>query len=322
MRTLLLSNHYEGMPLEILRRAVGDSFALEVLDETSRDELRERMRTADYLLVSGRMHIDSDVLEGARRLRMVQRTGVGLDNMDLAYLRQRGIPLYVNRGVNAASVAEHAVYLMLAALRRGYYVNRRMREGVWQKQQTGLTTHELNGKTVGIVGMGNIGTRVCRMLSAFDVSIVYHSVPRLSREEELRLGAAFLELDELLAMSDIVSLHCPADPSGTALMTRERIQKMRPGAVLVNTARGSLVDMDALVDALEEGALSAAGIDVYDMEPLPADSRILGCDDAVLSPHIAGVTYEAFTRMMEGAVANIRAFDQGNLAAIEDRRVV
>lgn len=322
MRKLLLSNHYEGLPLGILQNAVNDSFCLEVLDQTFKQELMERINDADYLLVSGRMRIDEQVLEHAGRLRMVQRTGVGLDNMDLDALRRRGIPLYVNQGVNAASVAEYAVYLMLAALRRAFFVNSRMRQGVWAKQQTGLTTHELRGKTVGIVGMGSIGTRVCRLLKGFDVRVVYNSVPQVSPVMEQELGATFCELEELLGISDIVSLHCPALPDGRPLLTRELIQKMKPGAVLVNTARGSLVDMDALADALEDGRLLGAGIDVYDVEPVPASSRILQSQEAILSPHIAGVTYEAFFGMMQGALNNIRAFDAGDLDSIQDKRVV
>lgn len=321
MPTLLLSNHYEGAPLEILSGVVGDSFDLVVLDSLSTDELKDKIAEADYLLVSGRMMVGADVLSCAKRLRMIQRTGVGLDNMDLDYMREHDIPLYVNQGVNATSVAEHAVYLILAALRRSHYVNSRIRAGIWAKQQTGLTTHELYGKTVGVVGAGSIGTKVCRMLSAFDVKLIYTSVPRLDEEQEQALGLSYRTLPELLREADVVSLHCPAQPGGP-LLTRELIETMKPGSILVNTARGGLVDMDALVDALEGGRLAGAGIDVYDAEPVPATARILQCEDAVLSPHIAGVTYEAFERMMTQAVDNIRAFDRGDLASIEDKRLV
>lgn len=321
MPTLLLTNHYEGTPLQILTEVVGEDFDLIVLDSLSADELKAKIATADYLLVSGRMKVSAEVLSCARQLRMVQRTGVGLDNMDLDYMRAQGIPLYVNRGVNATSVAEHAVYLILATLRRSYYVNKRIRAGIWAKQQTGLTTHELCGKTVGVVGTGSIGMRVCRMLSAFDVRLVYTSVPRLDEAVERELGLEYRALPELLGEADVVTLHCPAQPDGP-LLTRELIEGMKPGAILVNTARGSLVDMEALVDALEGGRLGGAGIDVFDAEPISPEARILQCDDAVLSPHVAGVTYEAFRSMMSGAVANIRAFDRGDLESIADKRLV
>ena len=137
MSKILLSNHYEGTPLAILEGAADGDFELEVLDALDVDELKRRIVDADYLLVSGRMRITGDVLACARQLKMIQRTGVGLDNMDLEGIRTRGIPLYVNQGVNATSVAEYTVYLMLAALRRSFAVNRQIRDGVWKKQETG-----------------------------------------------------------------------------------------------------------------------------------------------------------------------------------------
>lgn len=319
MRKLLLSNHYEGMPLSILQEAIDNRLCLEVLDALDVDELKRRIVDADYLLVSGRMRIDGAVLERAERLRMIQRTGVGLDNMDLDYLRDHGIPLYVNQGVNAPSVAEHAVYLMLAALRRSYAVNRQMRKGIWTKQQTGLTTHTLEGKTVGIVGMGNIGSRVARLLSGFGATLLYYSVPQLTSAEEDALGVRHLPLDDLLRTCDIVTLHCPASENGP-MLTRTRIGSMKEGAILVNTARGNLVDLDAVEDALDTGKLSAVGLDVFDVEPLVGRQRLLDHRDAIMSPHIAGVTYEAFYAMMSGAVENIVRFDHGDYEAIAASR--
>lgn len=319
MKKILLSNHYEGAPLEILEEVVGGDFELVVLDELSADELKAKIADADYLLVSGRLKVSGEVLACARNLKMIQRTGVGLDNMDLASIEAQGIPLYVNQGVNSTSVAEHTLYLMLAALRRSFFVNRQIRNGVWKKQETGLTTHELHGKTVGIIGMGNIGQRVVRLLAPFGVRVLYFSIPRLSPEEEEALGVEFRPFEDVLKAADIVSLHCPATGDGP-MIGRAELQAMKDGAIVVNTARGGLVDMEALADALKSGKLSAAGIDVYDVEPVPADHPILGCADAVLSPHTAGVTYEAFKSMMDAAVGNIRLFDCGDLEAIGESR--
>ena len=319
MGKIVLSNHYEGAPLAILQQAVAGDFELEVLDELSADELRERIADADYLLASGRMRIDGETLGCARKLKMIQRTGVGLDSLDLDYIKEQGIPLYVNQGVNSTSVAEHALYLILAALRRSYFVNRQIRSGVWKKQETGLTTHELAGKTVGVIGMGNIGRKVARRLAAFDTCILYYDAFRLKPEDEAALGVEFCSMEQLIETADIVTLHCPASPDGP-LIGADEIARMKNGAIIVNTARGSLVDMAALVDALECGKLSAAGIDVFDAEPIPADHPILACENAVLSPHIGGVTYEAFASMMEGAVDNMRTFERGDLEAIAPSR--
>lgn len=319
MGKILLSNHYEGAPLAILKQAIAGDFELEVLDALSVDELRERIADADYLLVSGRMRIDGETLACARKLKMIQRTGVGLDSLDLDCIKERGIPLYVNQGVNSTSVAEHALYLILAALRRSYFVNRQIRSGIWKKQETGLTTHELAGKTVGVVGMGNIGRKVARRVAAFDARILYYDAYRLNPEDEAALGVEFCSMGDLLAHADVVTLHCPANGDGPLIGASE-LARMRDGAIIINTARGSLVDMDALVAALNSGKLAAAGIDVFDSEPIAADHPILACDNAVLSPHIGGVTYEAFASMMEGAVGNMRAFERGDLAAIASSR--
>lgn len=318
MKTIQLSNHYEGEALRILQEAVAGDFELRVLERLDVEELKSKAADADYLLVSGRMKISAEVLGCAGKLRMIQRTGVGLDNMDLDCIRARGIPLYVNQGVNSTSVAEYTVYLMLAALRRSFAVNSQIRAGVWRKQATGLTTHELCGKTVGIVGMGNIGTKVARMLSAFDVKVRYFSVPRLPAEDEARMAVEFCSFEELLETVDILTFHCPAGDG--PMLGQAQIEQMRDGAIVVNTARGGLIDMQALVGALESGKLSAAGIDVYDEEPISAGHGILACENAVLSPHIAGVTYEAFRSMMGNAIDNIRRFDAGALDEIAPRR--
>ena len=319
MAKILLSNHYEGAPLEILREAVAGDFDLEVLDELSTDELQARIVDADYLLASGRQRIDDETLACAKQLKMIQRTGVGLDSLDLDAIRACGIPLYVNAGVNSTSVAEHAVFLMLAALRRAYFVNQQIRSGVWKKQATGLTTHEFCGKTVGIVGAGNIGRKVARRVAAFDARILYYDMYRMAPEDEAALSAEYCEMDELIERADIITLHCPASDGGP-LIGREQIARMKDGAILVNTARGSLIDMEALVEALGSGKLAGAGIDVFDIEPIPADHPLLACDNAVLSPHIGGVTREAFLAMMKGAVDNMRAFERGDLEAIESSR--
>ena len=317
MKTLLLTNHYEGLPLEILTGAVQNRFRLQVLDAISQEELISRVGDADYLLVSGNLKIDKTVLDNALKVKMIQRTGVGLDVFDLNELKKRNIPLYVNAGVNSTSVAEHAIMMMLSVLRRTAAVDRQIRSGIWKKQQTGLSTHELAGKTVGIIGMGNIGKKVARMLMGFDVKILYFDQYRLSAEEESQYCVQYCSLDELLAQSDIVTLHCGYDPKSGALLTAEKISEMKRGSIIVNTARGKLVDTTALCEALDSGHIAGAGIDTYEDEPIRQDNPLFAYNmNTILSPHIAGVTYEAFERMMNKALSNIIAFDEGRLDEI------
>lgn len=319
-KTLLLSNHYEGTPLDILRKAVFDRFHLLVLTQADQNELYERIGEADYLLVSGRLKIDKEAIRRAANLKMIQRTGVGLDNLDLDCLKKHGIPLYVNRGVNAVSVAEHTVMLMLSTLKRSYQVNLQMRKGIWKKQATGLTTHELSGRTIGIIGMGSIGQALARMLKGFDVNIFYYDVVRMDEGLEKQLGVTWAEFSEVLAKADILSLHCGYDKKAGALITEKELALMPQGSILINTARGKLVKEEALIKALETGHLSACGIDTYETEPPTGISALAAFDQALLSPHIAGVSYEAFSRMMNQAVSNISCFDEGKLEVIKESR--
>lgn len=318
--TILLTNHYEGKPLKILENAVGGRFNLLILDRAVQEELYEKIPLADYLLVSGRLSIDERLIRSAKRLRMIQRTGVGLDNLDLAFIKSCGIPLYVNAGVNAISVAEHALMLMLSTIKKSYLVNCQMRQGIWKKQETGLSTHELTGKTVGLIGMGSIGKLVAKLLSGFDVRILYYDRVRLEPELEGQLRVTFAEFYDVLERADIISLHASYDPKSGYLIAENEFNHMKQGSVLINTARGKLVKEEALIEALRTGKLSACGIDTFETEPPSGLSPLTAYNQALLSPHIAGVSYEAFSRMMGQAIDNISLFHAGDLEAIKESK--
>ena len=321
-KVILLTNHYERIAFNILKNAVRDDFDLKILPEATRDALLNQVEEADYLLVSGRLSIDEEVISKATNVKMIQRTGVGLDNIDLKCLEENGIPLYVNSGVNSESVAEYAVMLMLATIKRNYQVNTQIRNGVWRKQPTGLITETISGKTVGIVGMGNIGKKVACMLSGFDIRLVYYDINKLDAEDEEKYGILYVPFEEMLGTADIVTLHCPYDSSKGILFGNDEFSKMKDGAVIVNTARGRLIDQEALVKALETGKISACGIDTFEDEPIGKDCPLLKYEQALLSPHIAGLSYDAFDKMMNLGIENIRAFDRGDLVSIEKNKVV
>ena len=197
-----------------------------------------------------------------------------------------------------------------------------MRDGIWKKQDTGLKTHEIFGRTIGLIGMGHIGKLTAQRLSAFGVKIIYYDRIRLSPEEERSLGVSYLDQEALLRQADILSLHCGLNKDNEYLINRKSIALMKDGAVLVNTARGRLVCEDDLADALASGKISACGIDTFEEEPPKSISRLAAFDQALLSPHIGGVSYEAFSRMMEKAVYNISMYDQGRLEEIEGNRII
>ncbi|MBR5420267.1 MAG: 2-hydroxyacid dehydrogenase [Lachnospiraceae bacterium] len=318
MKKVLLSNRYEGELRAILMQANDGRFDLEMLPEVSREAFHELAHDADYIISSGKLGIDEELLKNAPKLKMIQRTGVGVDRIDLDAMKRYGIPLYVNRGVNAVSVAEYTLMLILAALKRHRLVDAHMRAGAWDKTAEGVKTRELAGRTVGLIGMGKIGSAVARMLSGFDTDVIYTCPHRKSAEEEERFSIRYTDLDTLLAQSDIVSLHCPYDKDKGCMIGERELALMKDGAVLVNTARGRLVDEAALIRALENGKLSACGMDTFAEEPLPKDSVLRSVDRLLLSPHIAGLSYESYERMLFGAFRNIALFDEGKTDVIAD----
>ena len=322
MKKILFTNRYTGTPLEIVKGVVPKEFCIEMLAEPTVECFAKSVVDADYILAGGRVRLDDAILNNAKKLRMVQRSGVGLDSIDLEALRRHEIPLYVNQGINSQSVAEHALLLMLASLRRLPIIHRNTVSGIWKKQEQGVQTSELHGKTIGLIGMGNIARRLSALLRAFGVRIIYYDPFRLDDKMEQELTVEFKELDTLLSESDIVSLHCALTDADKGMMNTETIAKMKPGAILINTARGGLVDAKALYAALAEGRLSFAGIDVHENEPIPEDYPLKSLPNVILTPHIAGVTSDSFRRMMTEAMRNIMLFDQGRLAEIEHCRYI
>ena len=316
---ILLTNHYEGKPAEIIKSAVPDGFELEMLESVSQQELEGKVKEADYLLVSGRLKINRTVLGNAQNIKMIQRTGVGLDSIDLEYIRNHDVPFYVNKGVNAQSVAEHTILLMLASLRNLVEINENTKRGIWKKQAQGVCTHELCGKTVGLIGMGAIGRKVAGMLKAFGAEVLYNDVSKMKQEDEDALGIKFSTREEIIEKSDIISLHCPLTDDTRHMINDRAVNKMKNGVILINTARGGLIDEAALINGIKNGKIAGAGIDVYEKEPVD-NSEVLNLQNVITTPHIGGVTYDSFYQMMYQAMRNIEMFDKGQLQEIEQSR--
>lgn len=323
MKRILHTARYTGIPWKILQSVVPDGFEVKTLDELSYDCLIKSAVDADYLLVSGRLPIDEGVLSSARHLKMIQRTGVGTEMLDVEAIKRHGIPVYVNAGVNAQSVAEHTLTLMLACLKRLPQINQQTHQGVWKKQLVGVTTRELKGKTVALVGMGNIGRLVAGMLQPFGAKVIYTDVVRQPEETEKRLGLTYYDsFEAMLPEADILSFHCPLVKENTEILNQCTLAMMKKGAIVVNTARGKLINPDDLYDALKSEKLSAAALDTHYEEPLKENYKLAELDNVILTPHIGGLSYEAFHQMMADAVENIIAFEDGGLADIESKRIL
>lgn len=322
MAKILHTARYTGTPWEILKSVVPDGFTVETLEEPTYECLLRQCTDADFLLVSGRLPIDEGVLSAAKQLKMIQRTGVGTEMLDLDAIKRHGIPVYVNKGVNARSVAEYTLTLMLCCLKNIPQVDKQVKSGVWKKQQTGVSCNELYGKTVGLVGMGAIGKLVATYLKAFGAKVLYTDLYRLSEKQEAELSLSYFpNFDELLPQVDILSFHCPLTSENKEMFNAVAISKMNAGAIVVNTARGKLIDEQALYNALKAGKLRMAALDVHYEEPIRQDSPLKSLDNIILTPHIGGLSYETFYEMMKGAVQNMAVFESGYKQSIEEKRL-
>jgi phosphoglycerate dehydrogenase-like enzyme len=321
MPKILLTNHYDGKPFSIINAEIPLGFTLMMLDRVDKKDLLDKIKYADYLLVSGRLPIDKDILNEAVNLKMIQRTGVGIDTLDKEMIKEKGIPVYINSGVNAHSVAEHTIMLMLATLRNLTTIDANIRTGVWDKQTTGLTCNELFGRSVGLIGMGNIGKLVAKILVGFEVNLYYSDVERLSINDEEALQLKWCTVKELLEKVDIISLHCPLNDETNKMIGQKEFLSIKPGAIIINTARGGLIDEGALIAALKNGRIKGAGLDVFEKEPIMRENPLLLHRNVILTPHIGGVTNDAFHRMMAGAMRNIRLFAEGNIELLESNRL-
>ena len=322
MPKILHTYRYTGQPWEILKSVVPSTFTVETLQEPTYECLLRQCVDADYLLVSGRLPIDEGVLSVAGNLKMIQRTGVGTEMLDLEAIRRHGIPVYVNQGVNSRSVAEHTLTLILACLKRLTSIDRQVRNGVWKKQETGTSTRELYDKTVGLVGMGAIGRQVAAYLNVFGAKVFYTDIFRQTDEVEKALGITFVPTFEaLLPQVDILSFHCPLTDSNREMLNGKTIDLMKPDAIVINTARGKLIDENALYKALENGRIAYAGLDVHYEEPMANDDPFKRLDNVILTPHIAGLSFETFRSMMSDAVGNILLFQKGNIQLLESKKL-
>lgn len=269
---------------------------------------------AEFLLAAAGPAVDARLIKRAPKLRLIQIPGHGFDHVNLEDAAAAGVPVatVASSGAEAHTVAEMAILLAGAASRRILEGDRFLREGSWGNLvmlQRGI--FELAGKTIGLVGLGRIGREVAKRARAFDMRVIYHDVVRPDPAAERDLGVEYRDLDALLGEADVVSLHTPLTPETTGLIGERALSLMKPSAVLVNTARGPLVDAGALARALRERRIRAAAIDVFDPEPPARDNPLLGLEEVVLSPHMAGVTAESIMRILAAALENCRRAARG-----------
>jgi phosphoglycerate dehydrogenase-like enzyme len=295
-----------GSPAEGLLRTLGDVTVYTERGAEQETELVRRIGAAD-IVVSLRAYtrFSESALTACPSLQMISIWGTGTDNVDLAACRGRGVAVAHTPGVNANAVAEHTMALMLAVTRRIPSLDRDVRGGKWPR---GLLV-QLEGKTLGIVGLGAIGRRVAALAAPFGARLLA-ATWGVDAGRAAAVGARHVPIETLLQESDIVSLHLRLGAETEAVINRERLALMKPGAFLVNTARGRLVDREALVDALRHGRLAGAALDVFHEEPIAASDPLLTLPNVILTPHNAGMTQEVIDVGLLQTVENVRRFLQ------------
>jgi lactate dehydrogenase-like 2-hydroxyacid dehydrogenase len=274
-----------------------------------RDELLRRVQGCDGLLTLLTDRVDAELLDRAGpQLKVVSNFAVGFDNVDIAECTRRGIPVGNTPGVLTETTADLAWALLMAAARRVVEGADYVRAGRWKTWGPMLLMGpDVHGATIGIVGFGRIGQAVARRAAGFGMRILYHDPVRLPADVTEPLGAEYAELDDLLAQADFVSLHVNLTDETRGLINADRLARMKPTAVLVNTARGPVVEPRALERALRDGAIAAAGLDVTDPEPIPADDPLVALPNCVIVPHIASASPATRGKMAEMAAANLLA---------------
>ena len=293
---------------DLRRLAAHAEVVLHTTRAADRAELFHRLAAAEAIInVRAYTLLDDEALAAAPRLRLISILGTGTDNVDLAAARRRGITVTNTPGVGAPSVAELTIGLILATTRAIPLSDRRVRAGQWQH----VEGPELDGKTLGLLGLGAIGSYVARLGRAFGLRVIAWSVHH-DRQRAEQLGVELVDRDEVFRRSDIVSVHLRNSPEMRGTVGARELGLMKPSAYLINTARGALVDEAALADALRAGRLAGAGIDVFTGEPLrPEQSPFVGLDNVVLTPHVGAVTHEASARARAMPVDNILAYLAG-----------
>jgi phosphoglycerate dehydrogenase-like enzyme len=269
-----------------------------------------RLEDADYIIMRT-VELRADTIRTLRRMKLIQRWGVGYDIIDIQAAGARGIPVAIMVGINAVQVTELTIMLILAVYRNLIAMHTGILEKKWPRNEFMERSYTLRGKTVGLIGLGNIGRKLARLVQAFGATVQYFDTIRAGAERERELGVRYVPFEQLLRTSDILSLHIPLSETSRGMIDRKAISLMKPTAILINTSRGGIVNEADLFEALEADRLLGAGLDVFEHEPLEADSPLRTLKNVVLTPHVGGNTVENNHVMARRAMENILKIRSG-----------
>lgn len=303
---------------EIIAGLLPPGFVHSAVTGRTEEDLKREVAEADYAIWWD-LPVTAAVVAAAPRMKLFHKWGVGIDNIDLEACRARGIQVARTTGSNAVPVAEFTVGLMLALARRIPWAHASTAAGGWAKNEVWKRSVMVSGKTVGIIGLGSIGKEVAKRLAGFGGRVLYNNRTRIAEAEERALGVHYRSRDALLAESDIVALNCPLTPETKGMIDSAALARMKPGAMLVNVARGGVVVEADLVAALRSGHLGGAAVDVFDQEPPPADHPLLHMDNVIVTPHCASTAFENSRRGVQHWLDNIVRVSKGEPIPEADR---
>ena len=297
--------------MEIARDLLPSGMELVVVDPT-KPEFYDAAADAEYYLGSPRQGIGNEFFRAAPKMKLVQLTSAGYDRVDIEAARKAGVPVANNGGANSVAVSEHAVMLMLAVLKRLVANHNEVVAGKWRTAEFAASRlYEVEGKRLGIVGLGNIGKKVARRVQGFDMDVRYFDIVRLTEDQEDALGVRFALFREILRTSDIVTLHVPLNDVTRKMMSTREFAMMKPTAILINTCRGPVVDEDALYQALKSKTIAAAGLDVMVEEPPAQNHPLFSLPNVTITPHSAGPTWDNWTKAYRNGFDNIQRVEAG-----------
>ena len=309
MSRVTLINH-PMHDLEVLRELTPLGLDVTVVERHG-DNFLEVLRDTEFLVGYADKDMNDAFYANAGSLKIIQLISAGYDKVDIEAAKRAGVAVCNNGGANSGPVAEHALMFMLALARQLLRQHEEVATGCWRRSAISREAITLEGRTLGIVGLGTIGKKTARLGRAFGMNVQYYDVVRLTEEAEAQLGARFRLLDELLSTSDFVSAHVPLTPRTYRMFGKDQFTRMKSSAFFVNTARGEIVDEPALVEALSQGSIAGAGLDVFEQEPPGVDNPLFKQKNVVLSPHLAGPIWDTQYQKFRNAFDNIQRVGRG-----------
>ncbi len=296
---------------ELARQLAPSNIEL-ILAQPGTDAFQKALPGIEFMICYPNVKMEEAFYKAASKVKLVQLLSAGYDAVDIEAARRHKVPVSNNGGANAISVAEHAVMLMLTTARRVVWQHASVSGGRWRGNGPPPAMYELYDKTLGIIGLGNIGKKVARRAQAFGMKIEYYDIKRLTEDEEDALGVKFRLLRELLSRSDFVSLHVPLNASTKHMIGAAELALLKKSAILVNTSRGPVIDEAALSKALEAKSFFGAGLDVFDEEPPPSNNPLFKLDNVVLTAHFAGPTSDNHVARFRNAFDNVERMMRGD----------